>query len=201
MPVVGLEVTPAMPGPVPGFATQVSQGRDHMVYLQIKAAAEELGPGAKVGLIGIALPIPLFEFAAERQRYWADKFGFEIVDEAKSANDTTEGGQQAATGLIARNPDLEGIIGYNDEPAIGAALAARGAGRPDIKTFGVLAGSLGKTAIRSGRLTASVYFDPSAEGRILAQGLLNVAQGQEVPPVVLTDAVPFIVTKQTVDEE
>jgi ABC-type sugar transport system substrate-binding protein len=198
IPVVGSMVTPGVPKPVPGFASQVWHQRDRLIYLQAKAAAEALGPGAKVATIGLAIPAPLWIFSEERTKYWLEQFGLDVVASAQSQNDTVEGGQEAAAGLLANHPDIEGIIGYNDEGAIGGALAARAAGR-DVQTFGILAGTLGRGAIENGRLTTSVFMDAADDGRKLVDGLYDAAQGVKIPPVVLTGD-PYIVTKDNVGD-
>jgi ABC-type sugar transport system substrate-binding protein len=199
IPVVALEALPGKKGPLPGFAIDLWQRRDYMVYLQVKAARAELGAGAKVGQIGFAVPAPVFEFSEPRTEYWARQFDLEIVDKVESPNDTVEGGQRSATELLTKHPDIEGILGYNDEPAIGAALAARAAGRDDLKTFGINGSSLGRSSIESGRLTASVFFDPEAYGSQVATATYDAAQGAKLPPEVLVGE-PVIITKDNVDE-
>ncbi len=199
IPVVAMEGLPGHVGPVPGFATDIWQQRDKMVYLEVKAAAEALGKGAKVGLITFHLPVPLFVFGAERTRYWADKFDLEIIDEVKSKDTSPDGSQVPATGMLAQNPEMEGILTYIDESAIGAALAARSAGR-DIGTFSpCCAGSTGRNAIESGRITATVFMDGAAQGRAGVKAAYLAAQGEELPPEVLSGE-PFIVTKENVGE-
>jgi ribose transport system substrate-binding protein len=186
IPVVGMDALPGVPAPLPGFATDIWQQRDKMVYLEVKAATEALGKGAKVGQIGLAAPVPLFNFAEERTAYWAKKFGLDIVEKVESKSDNVEGGQKAAEGLLAKNPEIVGIIGYNDEPAIGAASAARAAGRSNIETFGACCGlALGRGAIESGRLTATVVFDAATYGRTAVRAAFDAAQGVKLPPQVL----------------
>ena len=156
-----------------------------------------LPPRPKVALIGYVIPAPLFVFQAARKRYWAEKFGLQVVDSVDSPNDQVAAAQQIAAGLLARHSDLDGILGFLDEPAIGAALAARAAGRRDVKTFGITAGSLGRTAIRNGRLTASVFVDPIDLGRKMAQAAYAAAEGIKTPRTVLSGR-PYIVTKANV---
>lgn len=198
IPVVLPDLTPGSRAKVPGVISQIWQGRDRLAYLQAKAACQMLPAHAKVALIGLAVPVPLFQYMAKEQQRWARKFGLNIVATAQSPNDTVSGGQQAATGLLARYPDLQGILGYNDEPAIGAALAARSAGRQDVKTFGVEAGSLGRSAIKNGRLTASVFLDARDEGTKMAMALYDAAEGVKIPSLV-SSGHPYIVTSKNVD--
>lgn len=199
IPVVGIEVTPGMTEPVPGFASQVWQARDRMAYLQVRAAAEELGSGAKIGRVNFALPVPLFEYFKERQEFWAEEFGLEIVDEVNAESDAIDSTQQAATGLVAGNRDMTGILGFVAEAAIGASLAAREAGRDDVRAFGVNAVSAALEAIKSGRLAATVKEDAAAIGIEFAKGLYDAAQGVEIPPVVVPGE-QFIVTEENVEE-
>lgn len=197
IPVVANDADPSSNAPPPGFATQVLQQTDQLVYLQVKAACEALPAGSKVALIGYAVPVPIFLFAAERRLYWAEQFGLEVVDSADSPNDQAEGGEQTAAGLIAKHPDLAGILGFIDEAAIGAAVAARASGREDLKTFGITALELGRGAIESGRLDASVALDTEDYGRKMAQAAYAAAEGLEIPPSVLAGE-PYIVTEDNV---
>lgn len=198
VPVIGFDVSPGVPEGVPGFAGQVWQRPDYTTYLKVKAAAEALGPGAKIGEIGLAIPVPLFEYTAERTEHWAQQFGLDLVDTTEALEDTVDSAQEAAAGLLAGNPDMEGVLGYTDDPAIGASLAARAADR-DIDTFGIGGNPFALDAIESGRLTATVVIDAVAEGRTMAEGLYLAAQGKEIPPVVLAgDA--FIATEDNVEE-
>lgn len=199
IPVVGMDALPGVPGALPGFVTDIWQQRDKMVYLEVKAAAEALGEGAKVGQIGLAAPVPLFNFAEERTEFWAKKFGLDIVEKVESKSDNIEGGQKAAEGLLAKNPDIVGIIGYNDEPAIGAASAARAAGR-EIDTFGACCGlALGRSGIESGRLTATVVFDAKTYGRTAALAAYDAVQGVKLPSQVRAGEL-IILTADNLDE-
>lgn len=185
IPVIAVDLTFDQK-PVPGITSQVWHQRDRLVYQQVKAACENLPPESQIALIGLGIPVSLFEFGGERQRYWAEQFGLEIVDEADAISDSVQAGQEAAAGILARNPDIDGILGYNDEPAIGAALAGRAAGHSDLMTFGINGGSVGTAALGSGRLTATAYLDQEDEGLEFANGLYAAAEGLEVPPIVLT---------------
>lgn len=199
IPVIGVDVSPGKPGKVPGFTSQVSQQHDLRTYLQAKAAAEDLGPGAKVGQIGYAVAVPIFEFSEPRTKYWAEKFGLEVVDKVESPQDTVEAGQKAADALLAKNPDIEGVLGYTDPPAIGAALAARAAGR-DVKTYGINGTPLGQAALENGRMTGTVYYHPEDVGRTLARGAYDAAQGTKIPPVVNVGDPMMILRKDNLDE-
>ena len=178
IPVIGVDVSPGEPGPLPGFASQVWQRRDRMVYLQVKTAAEQLGSGAKIGRVGFAIPVPVFQFAEARTKYWAKRFGLNLVDEVKSPADTVDAAQEVAAGLLAKNPEIVGVLGYNDEGAIGAALAARAAGRNDVKTYGIIGGSLAASSLTNARLTATVRFDGADMGRKLAMGSTTPPRGR-----------------------
>ncbi len=199
IPVVGIDLTPGEAIEVPGFATQLWRGHDKGSYLQVKAAAEALGPGAKLGEIGFAIPVPLFEYTEARRHHWADKFGLEIVDTVDSPEDTIDSAQEVAAGLLAGNPDIDGVLGYVEEAAIGAYLAARDAGRNDLKTFGRNGTSVGVAGIDSGRLAATVHHDSARTGTEAVKAAYDAAQGTEIPPVVVVDD-PFIVTADNLDE-
>lgn len=199
IPVVGIDITPGETDPVPGFASQVSRAHDETSYLQVKAAAEALGPGAKVAEVNFALPVPLFEYTEARRAHWAEQFGLEIVDSVENPVDTIDSAQEVSAGMIAANPDIEGVLGYVEEAAIGAQLAAREAGREDLQTFGRNGTSVGISAIESGRLTATAFQNFGDAGREVVKAAYDAVQGVEIPPVVLADK-PFLLTEDNLDE-
>ena len=85
--------------PVPLIATQVWQGRDIQAFLQVSALAEEK-PDAKVGLIGIGIPVPALKYLTGRQQFYAEEDGLTVVGHAgqpvRRRHRRREGGECAA---------------------------------------------------------------------------------------------------------
>ena len=85
--------------PVPLIATQVWQGRDIQAFLQVSALSEEK-PDAKVGLIGIGIPVPAIKYLTGRQQFYAEEDGLTVVGHAgqpvRRRHRRREGGERAA---------------------------------------------------------------------------------------------------------
>ncbi|MCD6728334.1 MAG: sugar ABC transporter substrate-binding protein [Solirubrobacteraceae bacterium] len=194
VPVVGFDVTFTKDADAPGYLAQVWQGRDHQAYESVAYMAK-LAPNGKVGLIGIGAPVPALKYLIERQRFWAEQLGLEVVGEQDNTSDDVAGGSKAMTGLLGRFGDIDGVIGYNDESAVGAYTAARGQGREDVKIIAINGSDLGLTALRAGRISAVVQVDAANQGAQAAVAAYNqlTKQSLPLPNVVLRS--PQLITK------
>ena len=52
-----------------------------------------------------------------------------VLGTQDNPTDDVTGGEKAGNALIQRYSDMDAVIGYNDPSAIGAVMAARGAGK------------------------------------------------------------------------
>ena len=88
------------------------------------------------------------------------------------------------TTALRNNEKIDLVYGHNDPMAFGAYLAAKDAGRKDIKFYLGIDGlpDEGVTWVHKGELTATfVYATPGAEGLRQAAKLLH---GEKIPPVI-----------------
>jgi ribose transport system substrate-binding protein len=144
---IGLEVNEGNPaGSTEGIVSQIQQAIDKTAYVQMNAVAQ-IKAGSKVGIIGIGVPVPALKYAAARQEFWGKELGLDVVGTQDNATDDPTGGEKAASALIAQNPDLDGIVSYNDASAFGAYSAGRSAGLTDL----TLVGSNGATVAQVGQ--------------------------------------------------
>jgi ribose transport system substrate-binding protein len=182
---------------LPYISTQVWQGRDIQAFLQAQAMAKAK-PGAKVGLIGIGAPVPALKYLNARQAAWAKKRGLTIVGSQDNPSDDVTGGQKAANGLLQRYSDMNAVIGYNDPSALGAATAARGAGR-QLTIIGTNGSSDGLTGIKSGRLYATVQVDPVGWGQqqVIAAYSLITKQNLPLPKIIVRPST--LITKANIN--
>ncbi|HEX2281024.1 MAG TPA: substrate-binding domain-containing protein [Thermomicrobiales bacterium] len=165
--------------------------------------AEALGGEGQVGIVFHAA-----DFFVTRQRYDAFKAtieenypNIEIVEEQGIAGPDFAGqADQAASAMLTRNPELDGIWAVWDVPAEGVINAIRTAGRENdvvVTTIDLgqnVAISLAQGGIVKG-LGAQRPFDQGVTEAILAgYGLL----GKEAPPFVALPALP--VTQENVLE-
>jgi ribose transport system substrate-binding protein len=198
VPVIAIDASFGKTDPVPLIATQVWQGRDIQAFLQANALAEEK-PEAKVGLIGIGIPVPAIKYLTERQKFYSEEEGLTVIDTQDNPSDDVTGGEKAGNALLQRNQEVDSVIGYNDPSALGAVIAARATDR-DITVVGLNGSSDGIEGVKSGRLLATVQVDPIGIGSQTAVAAYSLItdQGASLPPIVIRPGV--LVTQDNVDD-
>jgi ribose transport system substrate-binding protein len=182
-----------------GFDSQVWQRRDEAAYIGAREMARRVGDGGDVATIDFAVKVPSIVFSIDRAKFWASKFGLNVLGNASNPSDDIAGGEKAMTQLLGKFPDIGGVIGYNDPSAIGAASAARAQGNPDLTFGGQNGGSDALDAIGADRLSYTVKLDPPSMGKAFAWGLYDLKQGTEVPKTVKAGK-PELVTSENVDQ-
>jgi ABC-type sugar transport system substrate-binding protein len=195
--VIGLNVTFTKSAKAPGYDAQVWEGRDQEAYLSVAQMAQ-LAPHGKVVIVGIGAPVPAIKYLAQRYRYWAGKFGLQVLGEQDNPSDDIAGGQKAMTGLLGQFGDIDGVLAYNDESAVGAYTAARGEGRTGLKIIGINGSSLGLSALKDGHVSAIVQVDAVNQGAQAAGAAYDVLtkQGLPLPNVVVRG--PKLITKDNI---
>ena len=103
------------------------------------------------------------------------------------------------SGLLGTYSDIDGVLAYNDESAVGSYTAARSAGRNDIKIVGINGSSLGISALDAGMSRRSSRSTPSTRARRPPPGAYAVLtkQGGRLPNVVVMR--PKLLTKQNLN--
>ncbi len=197
--VIGFNVTFTRNAKAPGYDAQIWEGRDAEAYLSVAEMAR-IAPGGKVVIVGIGAPVPAIKYLAQRYRFWAKKFKLQIIGEQDNPTDDIPGGRQAMSGLLGKYSDIDGVLAYNDESAVGAYTAARSARRNDIKIIGINGSSLGISALEAGRVEAIVQVDAVNQGAQAAAGaydILTKQGGRRLPKVVVMR--PKLLTKDNLD--
>jgi inositol transport system substrate-binding protein len=85
--------------------------------------------------------------------------------------------------------NLNGILGNNDEMALGAIEALKAAGRTDVVVMGVDRIPDAITAVKNGSMAATVLQDAVGQGRGAAEAAYKALQGQSQPSI---NWVPFV---------
>jgi ABC-type sugar transport system substrate-binding protein len=199
IPLVTIDLNFESTTEIDGYDSQVWQRRDEAAYLGAQEMARQAGEGADVATIDFAVKVPSIVFSIERGKFWAEKFGLNVLGNASNPTDDIAGGEKAMTELIGKFPDMKGVIGYNDPSGIGAASAARTQGLQDLVFGGQNGGSDALEAIKAGRLSYSAKLDPVSMGRAFAWGLYNLNQGKKIPKTVKAGP-PELVTEENVDD-
>lgn len=201
IPAVAIEYDNQDPNEIGPFDTQIVQGTDRLAYLEVEQAFKDVGKGGKVVQIGLNVPAPTIVAIGNATKKWAEKFGLQYQGRADNPSDDIAGGEKAMAGLLAKYPDAEGVLAYNDASAIGAAAAARTQGR-DMRFYGNYGGaSDGLTAIENDRIDGTVLFDQPGVGKFAVWGAYDLVEDPdaELPKTVLPGP-PVVVTAQNVSK-
>jgi ribose transport system substrate-binding protein len=197
VPVVAIDASFGNTKPVPLIATQVWQGRDVQAFLQAQVLAKA-APHAKLGLIGIGIPVPAIKYLNGREAFWAKKVGkATIVATQDNPSDDVTGGEKAANALLQRGSDINAVIGYNDPSALGAVVASRGVGRT-LTVIGINGTSDGIAGVKTGKLAATVQVDPIGIGSETAKAAYSLITKQHLPLPRIVIRPGRLVTKQNV---
>lgn len=122
--------------------------------------------------------------------------GVELVA-SQTANFNRDEGLTVAENILQANPEIGGIFAQNDEMALGAVEAARGAG-VDLVIVGFDATDDALQAIEAGDMDATVAQQPVEMGRIAVENAIAVAQGEDVEAEVPVEV--QLVTSDNVGE-
>jgi ribose transport system substrate-binding protein len=198
IPVVAIEADPT--GQEVGqYDAQILQGRDYHAFVHAREMAR-IHPGGKVAVVGFAVPVPSLEEYVERTVEYAEHFGLEVVAQVDNPTDDEAGSEQVMNGVLASNPDLDGVLAYNDASAIGATIAARSAG-VELTTFGLNGDSVGYQGVSSGRQDLTLRFPVLQWSQeLVAAAYALAADPQADIPETVFAAFPEILTDENIDE-
>jgi ABC-type sugar transport system substrate-binding protein len=197
VPVLAIDASFGSTKKVPLITTQVWQGRDTQAFLQAQALAK-VKPKAKLGIIGIGIPVPAIKYLVQREAFWAKKAGATVVGSQDNPSDDVTGGEKAANALLQRHSNIDAVIGYNDPSALGAVIAARSTGR-QVTVIGLNGSSDGISAVKAGRLAATVQVDPIGLGVQSARAAYSLITKQNLPLPHIVIRPGRLVTKANVN--
>ncbi len=173
------------PGPLPApLKTDALQGFDTAAYLRVKAAAQA-DPGGTYGYIQYNAPLAAFDYALKRTQYWAGRFGLKYVGMQTAAEDPSAQAQ-AMTALLAKNPNVGTVFGYDDSSAQAAATIAQRQ-RSKVRVIGY-AGSAATVDnyIKKGTMYGTICIDLKGLGVNLANAAVNQIEGKQLPKYSMT---------------
>jgi len=134
IPVIQVEVPTNPDTPLnPGAVSLVTIAHDVGCYETMKYISEQK-PGAKVSFMKYGLPNEAIVHILERGHYWAEQFGLEILpDEVSAINPSPAAASDAAQSILAKHPDVDYIITFNDVTANATVQVLDAAGNTTIK--------------------------------------------------------------------
>jgi len=185
--------------PVEGFTASILSGNDRADFERAKALAEAQ-PGARFGIIGLAIPAPMLQYISERAKHWAQELGLRYVDRVDAKVDTVDAGAEAATALLAKHRDLDAIFAVGDTVAVGSSTAARGAGRTDVKIVGLGGNAIAVQGVKDGTLFASYLQDSRELHKQLVWAAYDTLTKQHLPlPKQVVLGTGKVITKENAD--
>jgi ribose transport system substrate-binding protein len=187
--------------PLPAnVAMNVGPALDYAAFTAMAYVAQQM-PGAKVAVMGFAQPNDFVNYLTDRQSYWAAQDGLEVLGQVDAKEDTAAGYSAAATSLIAKYPDAQVIVTYNDPSAIATLTSLKASGKADVKVATGGGGeALAQTALKDGSMLCSYQIPWRAMGDQMAIAVYNILtdQGQPLPEILNIKS--ELATKDNVDQ-
>lgn len=124
--------------------------------------------------------------------------GIQVVDERAGNWDRAQG-EDLVTNWVSSGLQFDAVVAHNDEMAIGAIQALKGAGYDMNKVIvaGIDATKEGLAAMKAGELDVTVFQDAAAQGSSAVDTARRLARGESVKPVIW---VPYeLVTPENMD--
>ncbi|QIZ77115.1 ribose ABC transporter substrate-binding protein RbsB [Ferrimonas lipolytica] len=143
--------------------------------------AQKLGKGAQVGQLEGVAGTSAARDRGEGFTQAVSANGFNLRSSQPADFDRTKG-LNVAENMLASNPKLQAIFAQNDEMALGALRAARGAGK-EVLIVGFDGTEEGIAAVNRGLLAATVAQQPALIGSMGVDAAVKVINGQAVDAV------------------
>ena len=173
--------------PLPAnVAMNVGPALDYAAYSAMAYVAQQM-PGAKVAVMGFAQPNDFVTYLTQQQTYWAQQDGLEVLGQVDAKEDTAAGYSAAATSLIAKYPEAQVIVTYNDPSAIATLTSLKASSKTDVKVATGGGGeALAQAALKDGSMLCSYQIPWRAMGEQMAIAVYNILtdQGQPLPEIL-----------------
>ncbi len=172
---------------IPTLQTDVIQSFDNNAYQRAQAVAK-VAPGSSYAIIGLAAPVAALTYYAQRQKYWADKFGLKFVGQIDAQTDNAAGASTATGAVLAKYPNVASIFTYNDNTALATATTAKSSGKADVRILGSNGQTATLAAVKSGALFGTTWVDFPAIGKNQAIAAITLIGDKtaKLPPFVTT---------------
>jgi len=184
---------------IPEYANQVSYVGTKNVDASAKAGefiGNQLKAGDKVAVIRGVEGSPTHDDRAKGLIDTLSTMGIQVAT-IQPANSERGLGMTVAENILMSIPDLKAIYCTNDEMALGALEAAKGAGREDLIIVGFDGSGDALSSIREGELTASIAQSPINQGYLSVKAAVDHLNGKSVEKRIDTGIT--VVTKDNVD--
>jgi ribose transport system substrate-binding protein len=146
------------------------------------------GKGNVIG-VGIGVPVPSLQFMVNnyKQNLASKNAGVTWLSTVSNPTDDIAGGQKAvADALTKYKGNIQAVMAYNDDSAIGAAVAFKNAGVKNPIIVGTNGDPQGVEAINDGRMSAMVDIVPWREAMVGITMVKRMLDGLSVPSWIAT---------------
>lgn len=181
---------PAKGASIAPYNANFDQGEDYQgADLLAQYVSQQIkGQGNVLGL-GIGVPVPSLQFLL--QQYQTDMkstaSSVQWLETASNATDDIAGGQKAAQEAVTKyQGKINAVMAYNDDSAIGAAIAFKAAGVKNPVIVGMNGDPQGVSAVEDGQMSAMIDIVPWREALIAASMIDSLMGGKSVPTWVAT---------------
>jgi len=169
-------------------------------HIAMEAIAKQLGGKGGVLMIhGIMGTSAQLQREAGAREVFAKYPGLKLVDHQTASWDRAKAMSLTENWIQAHRGKFQAIFAHNDEMAMGAPLALERAGiKKEVYVIGIDAIAQALTAVKEGRLDATVFQDALGQGQGAVDAALRLARKQ---PGAKESYIPFrLVTRDNVGE-
>jgi ribose transport system substrate-binding protein len=176
---------PAAGASIAPYDADFDQGEDYQgAQLLAQYVSQQLHSKGNVLGIGIGVPVPSLHFMV--QQYQGDLKqlapGITWLSTVENATDDINGGEKVAADAATRyHGNVQAVMAYNDDSAIGAAVAFKNNGAKSAVIVGQNGDPQGVNAIKTGQMSAMVDILPWRQALIAATMMHDLLTGKSVP--------------------
>jgi len=182
--------TPKAGASIAPYDANFDQGEDYQgAKMLAQFVSKHLhGSGTVLG-IGISAPVPSLHFMVQQYQTYLKQLSPKIKwlgTQSNPTDDISGGEKVAAEAATKYQGKISAVMAYNDDSAIGAAIALKNAGVKNPVIVGQNGDPQGVTAIKNGQMAAMVDIVPWREALIAATMMNDLLTGKSVPNWVAT---------------
>jgi ribose transport system substrate-binding protein len=177
------------------YNANFDQGEDYQgAKLLAQYVSKQLHGSGNVLGIGIATPVPSLHFMVAQYQTYLKQLAPKVkwLETVSNATDDIAGGETVAAEAATRYAGkINAVMAYNDDSAIGAAIALKNAGVKNPIIVGQNGDPEGVAAIEDGQMSAMVDIVPWREALVAATMMNDLLTGKSVPDWVATPDVMY----------